>query len=61
MVKNLIFWFVIAIISMSIFQNFRSNDSNNHKISYSTFLSEVNENQIREVIFDGHTVKVIKK
>ena len=61
MVKNLIFWFVITIILMSIFQNFRSNDSNNHKISYSTFLSEINANQIREVIFDGHTVKVIKK
>ncbi|MBZ2279029.1 ATP-dependent zinc metalloprotease FtsH, partial [Buchnera aphidicola] len=53
--------FVITIILMSIFQNVRSNDSNNHKISDSTLLSEINANQIREVIFDGHTVKVIKK
>ncbi|WP_422667296.1 ATP-dependent zinc metalloprotease FtsH [Buchnera aphidicola] len=61
MVKNLIFWLVITVILMSIFQSFSSNDISDHKISYSTFLSEVNQNQIREANINGHIIHVTKK
>lgn len=61
MVKNLIFWLVITIVLMSIFQNFNTNDVNNHKVDYSTFLSEVNQDQVREAYINGRMISVTKK
>ncbi|BFR92189.1 ATP-dependent zinc metalloprotease FtsH [Buchnera aphidicola str. APS (Acyrthosiphon pisum)] len=61
MVKNLIFWLVITVVLMSIFQNFNTNDVNNHKVDYSTFLSEVNQDQIREAYINGRMISVTKK
>ncbi|PPI88605.1 ATP-dependent zinc metalloprotease FtsH [Candidatus Pantoea edessiphila] len=61
MVKNLILWLVIAIVLMSLFQSFGPNELISHKIDYSTFLSEVNQERIREVRIDGREVTVIKK
>ncbi|BAB13085.1 cell division protein ftsh [Buchnera aphidicola str. APS (Acyrthosiphon pisum)] len=46
---------------MSIFQNFNTNDVNNHKVDYSTFLSEVNQDQIREAYINGRMISVTKK
>ncbi|WP_343153333.1 ATP-dependent zinc metalloprotease FtsH [Buchnera aphidicola (Mindarus keteleerifoliae)] len=61
MVKNLILWLVVAVILMSIFQNFTTNNLNNRKIEYSTFLSEVNQDQVREARINGREINVIKK
>ncbi|XBC41008.1 MAG: ATP-dependent zinc metalloprotease FtsH [Buchnera aphidicola (Nurudea yanoniella)] len=61
MVKNLILWLVIAVVLMSIFQNFSFNNSNYKNVDYSTFLSEVNQDQIRETHINGREVSVIKK
>lgn len=62
MVKNLIFWLVITIVLMSVFQNFNTNDvNNNHKVDYSTFLSEVNQDQVREAYINGRMISVTKK
>ncbi|CAL4323270.1 ATP-dependent zinc metalloprotease FtsH [Buchnera aphidicola (Pemphigus immunis)] len=61
MVKNLILWLVIAVVFMSIFQSFNSDDGNIRRIDYSTFLSEVNQDQVREVHINGHEINVIKK
>ncbi|WP_367674246.1 ATP-dependent zinc metalloprotease FtsH [Buchnera aphidicola] len=61
MVKNFILWFILIMITMSIFQNFNFTHSHNYQVNYSTFLSEVNQNKIREVILDGHNIHVFKK
>ncbi|MCW5197579.1 ATP-dependent zinc metalloprotease FtsH [Buchnera aphidicola] len=61
MVKNFILWFILIMITMSIFQNFNFTHSHNYQVNYSTFLSEVNQNKIREVILDGHNIRVTKK
>ncbi|XBC37500.1 MAG: ATP-dependent zinc metalloprotease FtsH [Buchnera aphidicola (Meitanaphis microgallis)] len=61
MAKNLIFWLIIAIGLMSIFQNFNSNNINYRKIDYSTFLSEVNQDQIRETYINGREIHVTRK
>ncbi|CAL4322225.1 ATP-dependent zinc metalloprotease FtsH [Buchnera aphidicola (Chaitophorus sp. 3695)] len=60
-VKNFILWFILIMITMSIFQNFNFTHSHNYQVNYSTFLSEVNQNKIREVILDGHNIHVFKK
>lgn len=61
MAKNLILWLVIAVVLMSIFQNFNFNSINYRKVDYSTFLSEVNQDQIRETYINGREINVVKK
>lgn len=61
MAKNLILWLIIAVILMSIFQNFGPNESSIRRIDYSKFLSEVNQNQVREVRIRGREINIIKK
>lgn len=61
MVKNLIFWLFITVVLMSVFQNFNSSDTGNHRVDYSTFLSEVNQDQVREAYINGRTISVTKK
>ncbi|PPI86551.1 ATP-dependent zinc metalloprotease FtsH [Candidatus Pantoea edessiphila] len=61
MVKNLVLWLVIAIVLMSVFQSFGPNELNSRKIDYSTFLSEVNQDRIREVRINGREITIVKK
>ncbi|CRK85610.1 ATP-dependent zinc metalloprotease FtsH [Candidatus Providencia siddallii] len=60
MAKNLILWLVIAVVLMSLFQNFGTNDQNNRKIDYSTFINELSQDQIREVHISGRELNVRK-
>ncbi|WP_225639170.1 ATP-dependent zinc metalloprotease FtsH [Candidatus Profftia sp. (ex Adelges kitamiensis)] len=59
--KNLIIWLVIAVVLMSLFQNFGSSESSTRRIDYSTFLTEVNQDKVREVRISGREINVIKK
>ncbi|VFP87383.1 ATP-dependent zinc metalloprotease FtsH [Candidatus Erwinia haradaeae] len=61
MAKNLILWLVIAVVLMSVFQSFGLSDSNGRRVDYSTFLSEVNQDQVREARINGREINVIKK
>ncbi|VFP88578.1 ATP-dependent zinc metalloprotease FtsH [Candidatus Erwinia haradaeae] len=59
MAKNLILWLVIVVVLMSIFQSFGPNESNNHQVDYTTFLSEVNQDQVREARISGRKIYVL--
>ncbi|WWP01222.1 MAG: ATP-dependent zinc metalloprotease FtsH [Candidatus Dasytiphilus stammeri] len=61
MAKTLILWLVIAVVIMSIFQNFGTRETNGHLVDYSTFISDVNQGQISEVQINGREIKVLKK
>lgn len=61
MAKNLILWLSIAIILISLFQSFGSSNSNNRKVDYSTFMLELNQDQIRETRINGREIIVTKK
>ncbi len=61
MAKNLILWLVIAVVLMSVFQSFGPSESNGRRVDYSTFLSEVNQDQVREARINGREINVIKK
>ncbi len=56
MAKNLILWLVIAVVLMSIFQNFAPNSSNNKQLDYTQFVQEVRQGQIRNAIVDRNGV-----
>lgn len=58
MVKNLFLWLIIAIVLVSVFSNFGLHNSNAEKISYSQFLSEIDQGAINAVTVEDN--KIIK-
>lgn len=61
MAKNLILWLVIAVVLMSVFQSFGPSESNGRRVDYSTFMSELTQDQIREAHINGREIDVTKK
>src|SRR5476649_848243 len=61
MAKNLILWLVIAVVLMSVFQSFGPSESNGRRVDYSTFMSELTQDQIREARINGREIDVVKK
>ena len=61
MTKNLILWLVIAVILMSLFESFNSSESTGRTEDYTTFVREVQQDQIQEVVFDGTVINGVKR
>lgn len=61
MTKNLILWLVIAVILMTLFESFSSSDSTGRMQDYTSFVREVQSDQIQEVVFDGRVINGVKK
>ncbi|EGY29407.1 ATP-dependent metalloprotease [Candidatus Regiella insecticola 5.15] len=61
MAKNLILWLVIAVVLMNLFQSFGPNESNGRRVDYSTFMSDVIQDQVRETRINGREINVKKK
>lgn len=49
MAKNLILWVVIAIVLMTVFNNFSTPTKQAQSVSYSEFISEVKAGNVKEV------------
>ena len=57
MVKNIIMWVVIAVVLMSVFNNFGgSKQASNSALSYSQFINSVNAGQVSKVSIDGPNI-----
>ncbi|PCJ35418.1 MAG: ATP-dependent metalloprotease [Moraxellaceae bacterium] len=52
MAKNLILWVVIAVVLLSVFNNF-STQSSTQRLSYSDFIQSVENSQVDRVTIDG--------
>lgn len=61
MAKNLIVWLVIAVVLMSVFKSFGPSDASGRQISYTQFLKEANQGQIREVKEQGGLITGVKR
>lgn len=61
MAKNLILWVVIAAVLITVFQSFGPGGSSGQKEAYSTFLQEVDQNQVREARINGREIHVTRK
>ncbi len=58
MVKNVVLWVVIAVVLMSVFNNFGSRTARSDgSISYSQFLDSVKAGQVQQVTIDEHNIK----
>lgn len=54
--KNLILWVVIAVVLLSVFQNFGNRDTSGRSMIYSEFLSQVKAGQVSEVLIEGQQI-----
>lgn len=57
MVKNIILWVIIAVVLMSVFNNFGSRNNTDSSMSYSEFIEAVKGGQVQKVLIDGPSVK----
>lgn len=55
--KNMLLWFVIAIVLMSFFSNFSRHPTNTQEIAYSEFVKKVQTDQVKQITIDGQTIK----
>ncbi len=56
MAKNIILWVIIAIVLMSVFNNFTSQTVKSHSIAYSQFLQQVDQGQVERVTIKGQEI-----
>ncbi len=56
MAKNLILWVIIALVLLTVFKNFDGMQSSTQKLSYSDFVSAVENRQVSKVVIDGFTI-----
>ena len=57
MMKNIVVWIVIAIVLMSIFNNFGPQQGQQGEMDYSTFISSVKQGGVSEVNIQDRTIK----
>ena len=61
MAKNLILWLVIAVVLMSVFQGFSPGTNDTPTYSYTEFVRDVNQGQIREVTIEGRVITGVNR
>ena len=54
--KNLLLWLVIAIVLMSVFNNFGNRQQATRPLEYSTFIQKVRQNEVERVTIQGREV-----
>jgi cell division protease FtsH len=59
MAKNLILWVVIALVLMSVFNNFGQRRAPSHKIDYSQFIADVKNGRVQKVIIEDRRIQGI--
>ena len=57
MAKNIILWVVIAVVLMSVFNNFSPRQQTTGHVAYSDFISDVKQGRIKQVIIDGRSIR----
>ncbi|MFW5970196.1 MAG: ATP-dependent metallopeptidase FtsH/Yme1/Tma family protein, partial [Halofilum sp. (in: g-proteobacteria)] len=57
--KNILLWVVIAVVLMSVFNNFGQTTPQRQEISYDQFISDVKRDRVSEVLFksDGQRIE----
>ena len=57
LIKNMAIWLVIALILMTVFNQFSVRQQAQVPIDYSQFISELNRGRIAKVVIDGRTLR----
>jgi len=54
--KNLLLWIVIAIVLVSVFNNFGPRPTSAKQLEYSEFISNVKQGQVQKVVIEGRSI-----
>jgi len=57
MAKNILLWVIIAVVLMSVFNNFGPPAPRLQAVAYSEFIADVKAGRVQSVVIDGRTVK----
>ena len=57
MAKNLILWVVIALVLMSVFNNFGPRRTGTEQIDYSRFIADVKQGRVQKVVIEGRNIQ----
>ena len=57
MLKNVVLWVVVAVVLMSMFNNFGGRKSQESGMPYSQFIQAVRDGQVRQAVIDEHQVR----
>ncbi|WP_210756925.1 ATP-dependent zinc metalloprotease FtsH [Caldichromatium japonicum] len=57
MAKNLVLWLVIAIVLMSVYNNFTATQSAPRNLDYSEFIAQVRQGSVKEVSIQGRLIE----
>jgi len=55
--KNVAIWVIIAVVLMTVFQQFGARQASQTTIAYSDFMQQVKEGQIREAVIEGNVIR----
>jgi cell division protease FtsH len=55
--KNLLLWLVIAVVLMSVFNNFGNRPAQTHPLEYSQFYAKVTEGRVDKVTIEGRKIQ----
>ncbi|MFW5450232.1 MAG: ATP-dependent zinc metalloprotease FtsH [Methylophagaceae bacterium] len=56
MIKNIILWVIIAMVLLSVFNNFGPQPVDETELDYSAFISNVNNGGVADVLIQGRTI-----
>jgi cell division protease FtsH len=57
LLKNILLWVVIAVVLMSVFNNFGQQTTQQPEIAYNEFIGDVRSSQVESVMIDGRTIE----
>ncbi len=57
MARNMLLWVIIAVVLMTVFNNFGNRPATAARLAYSEFISQVNDGQVSRVVIEGRTVQ----
>lgn len=60
MFKNIAIWLVVALVMMTVFNQFGSHQVAQTQMDYSQFVDEVKQGQIAKVVIENHVIKGVK-
>jgi cell division protease FtsH len=60
MFKNIAIWLVVALVLMTVFNQFSNHQVAQSQMDYSQFIEEVKQGQIAKVVVENHVIKGVK-
>jgi cell division protease FtsH len=60
MFKNIAIWLVVALVLMTVFNQFGTHQAAQSQVDYSQFLDEVKQGQVAKVTIENHVLKGVK-